>query len=374
MQAGAAFGGTSADSGWLKARFDERLTRELDETLKKPGSNDQGGIAWGQSYQLEALIEMLAVTGQTRYADAFVKLADWVAAARDDRHGLKDEIRGKVLPAWSSTKYTEGKRYVWAVHTGMIAAPLARFAAVVQSRPELEDRYDEAAARFLKIAEEAVAAHEDQYRAGPGPDEGYLYGLYTRTHLPLNMQNALARAYLAIDDARSSPQHRERVARLARFLKNRMRVTADGAYEWEYRPPLEGAGTSFEDISHAAINVDFAMQCFEHGIVFDREDAARLEKTLLKRVMRSDGSVANNVGGGGGVNRFAGQVLRWGRLARHSAAVRERLVRFCREADPKVANPAADWLGIAYLVAPSRPATHPGEGEKGGVGEGVRGK
>jgi hypothetical protein len=38
----------------------------------------------------------------------------------------------------------------------------------------------------------------------------------------------------------------------------------------------------FEDISHAAINVNFMVLCSEHGILFTREDLARLEKCQPK--------------------------------------------------------------------------------------------
>ena len=55
------------------------------------------------------------------------------------------------------------------------------------------------------------------------------------------MQNALAAAWLAIDDATKTPKHRPQVQRLARFMKNRLRPMADGSYTWAYWPPLEGA-------------------------------------------------------------------------------------------------------------------------------------
>ena len=71
---------------------------------------------------------------------------------------------------------------------------------------------------------------------------------------------------------------------------------------WAYWPPLEGPGDGFEDISHATINVDFMVLCFEHGIVFTREDLARLENTLLKRVLLADDRVCDTMGGGGKFN------------------------------------------------------------------------
>jgi hypothetical protein len=349
-----------------KAQLDQLITSRVHDALAHPGTNDQGNIAWGEAYTLQALAEMLDHTRDPRYADLFVKLGDWVLFARDDRHGRRDEFRGRVVPAWSSTSYTSGKRYTWAVHTGMIAAPLARFTAIVRRNPALAGRYAKDADRFLKSAEESVAVHDDQYRTGPGSDEGYLYGLSLGGNLPLNMQNALAIAWISLDDATGTTRHRERTARLARFFRNRLRQTENGAYVWAYRPPLDKPDTSFEDISHAAINVAFATVCFEHRIVFTQEDLGRLERTLLTRVLRSEDTAANNVGGTGGTGKYPNAVLRWGCLAKHSAAVRERLVRFYDSGT--IAETNVNPLGLAYLISAGVPvaATHPASKEADG--------
>jgi len=339
----------------LRERFDQIIIPAVEKTVRQPITQQGGEIAWGESYQLSALVEMLDATRDPKYADLIVKLSDWIAKSRDDRQGLRDEFRDKVVPAWSSTNYSKGKRYAWAVHTGMIMAPMARFAAVVHNDPTLKEKWSKDADRLLQIAEEAVAVHDGDYREGPAADEGYLYSLYLKKPLPLNMQNALARAWLAIDDATHTPKHRERVTRLARFLKNRLRPMDDGSYVWAYWPPLEGKVETFEDISHAAINVDFMVLCFEHDIVFTRDDLGRLEKTLSKRVLLADDRISDTVGGGDKFNKHRPAALRWGRLGRHFPEVRDRLTQFSRVPDLGRETTALP-LGIAYLsLSPARP-------------------
>jgi len=335
----------------LRERFDQLIFPAVEKAVRQPVTDQGGQIAWGESYQLSALVEMLDATRDPQYAPFIVKLSDWIASSRDDRQGRRDELRDQVVTAWSSTNYSRGKRYAWAVHTGMIVAPMARFAAVVRSDPALRARWAEDAHRLLTIAEEAVAVHDADYRDGPDADEGYVHSLYLKKHLPLNMQNALARAWLAIDDATKSTKHRERVTRLAQFLKHRLRPTDDGAYVWAYWPPLEGSVETFEDISHASINVDFMVLCHEHDIVFTREDLARLEKTLLQRVLLADDRVSNTVGGGARFNIHRPAVLRWGRLGRHFPEVRSRLIDFSRVPGLGRENTALP-LGIAYLSLP----------------------
>jgi hypothetical protein len=335
----------------LRERFDQIIIPAVEKAVRQPVTQQGGEIAWGESYQLSALVEMLDATRDPKYGRLIVKLSDWIAQSRDDRQNLRDEFRDKVVPAWSSTNYSKGARYTWAVHTGMIVAPMARFAAVIRDDAALKEEWGNDADRFLKIAEEAVAVHDSDYREGPGADEGYLHSLYLKKHLPLNMQNALARAWLAIDDASITPKHRERVTRLARFLKNRLRAMDDGSYVWAYWPPLEGKVESFEDISHAAINVDFMALCHEHGIVFTREDMQRLEKTLSKRVLVADDRVSDTVGGGDKFNKYRPAVLRWGRLGRHFPEMRERLIQLSRVPDLGRETTALS-LGIAYLSLP----------------------
>ncbi|MEP0841153.1 MAG: heparinase II/III family protein, partial [Phycisphaerae bacterium] len=347
------------DRAWLIEAFDAMAGPVVRAAATRPADNESGGIAWGTSYELAGLAEMLAVTRDAKYARMFVRVADPVCAGTDQARGLRDEIRGGVLPAWGSSRYSGGKRYVWAVHTGMIAEPLARFAGVVRSEPALKAVFGAKADAYLAVARKAAAVHDSDFVEGPREGEGHLLIQYSNQIAPLNMQNALGRAWLRIDDATGTTEHRERVVKLARFFRNRLRTTEDGASAWEYRPPLDSAGTGFEDISHAAINVDFLVLCREHGLVFTDEDIRRVEKTLLTRVFRPDGSLADNVGGTGGVNRHRAQVLRWAALARHSVAARERLIAFRR--DGHGGQGGTDLLGCALLVAAcaTPPATRP---------------
>lgn len=355
---GGAASGTEENRSELVKRFDRMILPAVEKAIRQPATEQGGEIAWGESYQLAALVEMLDATRDPKYAALAVKLSDWIAKSRDDRQNLRDEFRDKVVTAWSSTNYSQGKRYAWAVHTGMIAAPMARFAAVVRGEPALSASWGKDADRLLKLAEEAVAVHDDDCREGPGADEGYLHCRYLKKHLPLNMQNALARAWLAIDDATKTPKHRERVTRLAQFLKHRLRPMDDGSYVWAYWPPLEGAADSFEDISHAAINVDFMVLCFEHGIVFTRDDLARVEKTLLQRVLVADDRISDTVGSGSKFNKYRAAVLRWGRLGRHFPGVRVRLTEFSRLPDLARESTALP-LGLAYLSLPSAASGKP---------------
>lgn len=348
-----------SDRVWLIERFDREFLPQIEQALGQPMTNAEGGIAWGKSYMLSALVEMFEATRDSRYADAFVKLGRAVVDARDDKHNRKDEVRNRIVKGWGSVKYSDNRHFVWAVHTGMIIEPMARFAAIVLKDPSWPSRYRSDALFFLQTAIESDAEHEDQFRPGPGLDEAHLYGLFLNKHLPLNQQNTLARAWLWLADGTGDAKYLDRTRRLATFFKNRIRTESDGAYTWEYWPPLEGAGVKFEDVSHAAINADFLVRCAERGLVFGVADRVRLEKTLLTRVLVGADGVANTLAGGEASDRYRYAPFGWARLARHSVTVRDRLMDFTRKAAADRTCSPVEAMGLAMLVAafPERSAT-----------------
>ncbi len=337
------------DRAWIVEQFDARLFPSLEAQWKKTPDADASQLAWGVSYQMAGLAQMLEVTREPKYAEALARIGTWVAACRDDRHGRKDEYRDRIVPAWGTTRYTDGRHYVWAVHTGMIAAPLARFAAIVREDPKLKPRFGEKAEQLLDVAREAVAVHDDLFRDGPGEDEGYVFSLHLKRHLPLNQQNALARAWLYIDRATGKPEYRERIEKLARFFKRRIRTEDNGALTWAYWPGVEPPfNNGCEDVSHAAINVDFLAICSREGIVFDESDVDALRKTLLLHVLRHEGTSSDVCGKERERASYAAQIPRWSRIARGDRKTCHELLAFMKRGMFK--NSSTDPLGLALLL------------------------
>jgi len=283
-----------------RAEFDRNDTRLRASLSHKKLRNDNGEIAWGDSYLLIAYIDMYHATRNPQYLRHLVEHFDRILQVRDDMTGRKDEYAGKALAGWGSTRYSKGKWHVWIVHTGMITMGPAEFVRLVHKNRQLQKEFGAKAAEYLERLKECIRDAEPYWRNGPRSDEGY----YTDPApeiglLPLNQQNALGCTLLELYLATGERSYRDKVERLARFFRRRLRELQPTTFDWAYWPKAHEDGPGSEDISHASINVDFAARCAAAKIVFTRQDIARFARTWLHQVRRPDGSWAGTVGGKG---------------------------------------------------------------------------
>jgi hypothetical protein len=87
------------------------LDKMVADETGKPMDNLTGGIVWGVSYEMDALLEMYRATADTGYLDRFILLADKVVAARADKQGERD-WKGELRRGWlTGAHYTLGIPY-----------------------------------------------------------------------------------------------------------------------------------------------------------------------------------------------------------------------------------------------------------------------
>jgi len=323
--------------------------RACDQAIGPDGfsKNPDSDWGWSQSRVMMAYQAMYEGSGDEAYLTRLLEQIDRVLAARGDRRGLNDEIRGKMMPGWITTGYTEGKRHAYLVHAGMITYPMARCVAVLKRNPQLAAKHAQAISKIIADVEETLRAYEEEWRKDPNADEGYYYCPVLKAGLPFNQQNALGRTLVAMYLATGKEDYRRRAEMLARYFKNRLKLQ-DDRYVWDYWPQRPGA----EDTSHASINVDFAFQCYRAGIVFDETDMKRFAATL-RHITLPDGFsdfIDGKMVKGSGLGRYIGG---WAHLCFIDPTLRMPLAEFFAAKGQPAGS--VTMMGAGYVVESQKP-------------------
>ncbi len=288
----------------------------------RDANNEQASLAWGESYVMMSLVAMFRATGSPEYLARLAWHADGVLAQRDDNRGVTD-YRGVSAACWRNLSYQPNDEpYCYVVHSGMIAYPMVEFARLVhEAGLEDEVAYDgetfgEKADAYVAAAEQTVAAHDDQYDPAGyyffRPDATFL--AYAGSDVPLNQSNAMGRLLLALYAVTGKGEYLDRASALASRLRAQMTTGPSGEYLWNYWGGTYASPG--EDVSHAAINVDFAVLAAAQGVVFGPADLEALAQTFVENVYVDDRTMADNVGGGStNGSSYRPQVARWLGLA-----------------------------------------------------------
>ncbi|MGW0805706.1 hypothetical protein [Nonomuraea sp. NPDC002799] len=293
---------------------------------------------------------------------------------------LRPAPSGGAVPALGATPLVS-LPVVFTVHTGMITYPMASFAKIVLRDPRLAAvaKYRHKAIEYLKAARDAAAVHDDEWRQ---TDDGYGYFVWNKgtplgydgTEQPSNQGLALGQTYAELAAATGDPFYRDRTRRMARMLTRELTVDADDAYVWTYWPAFGKAAQGFakadgvseytpsstpvrsiEDLSHGAIDVEFAAAAFRNKLAFTGRDMARFARTYSKNLIAPTGadglpSAYVRVDGTGGAVT-PGQYLqapRWMAVAQWDDAVftHSRSIYEARAVEPQYGS---YLLSVAYL-------------------------
>ena len=301
----------------------------------KTHSNASGTLAWGESYIMMSYAAMFRGTGEASY---LVSLADHALSVLDQRDSAKKlkDWAGKSRPCWQATKYSSGnKPYCWVVHSGMIAYPMIDLVWLVKQNPALSSvpvsstmTLNQAATKVLAEVEKVVATHDFQYVSGPKSGEGYYRGdpaakavvpTVAGKALPLNQMNTMGRTLVLLWKVTAKSAYLTKAKALATYLRNRMKAYG-ATYVWTYWGSTWSKGGG-EDISHAAINADFAVLCHEHGLVFSTSDMQRLGRTLFDNIHKDTNTAADRVDGTGTSGSYKWAVGRWLNLSPYEPRV-----------------------------------------------------
>lgn len=294
---------TAADS------FDRWYPAEYWDALVDSLPADGGRLAWRTSRELLALLLRFEDTGEARYLAPIWRFAMGAMAQRDDHAGLQD-FRGRSLPVWGTSRYGDGRRTDFLVHSALVLEPILECLAFLEGRHPavpglpLDLPFAPRAERdsVLVACLETLAAYDADFRIGPEPDEGYYVhsdeeGERERRPQPFNRMSSLAWDLVLAGRLAERPDLGERGAQVARFLDRRFYRDELGAYAWSYEadwPELAPPTSTVywcEDLSHGFTTIQPIPKLARAGVVFDQEDVAGLARTLTRRIHSAEHEV-----------------------------------------------------------------------------------
>lgn len=289
-----------AQANWSKTQLWQRFDLIDSEFRRGDGysklSNENGSLAWGQSYLFESYLDMYETTKNKKYLEKFVIQADIVIGNTDKNRNLED-YRGRAVVGWGATKYSPTNlRVIYLVHTGMITYPLVKFALMVKNDSNL-DKFRDQANAYVQLTEEALSVFDEDWMFNENTGVGY-YQFRVREQpvgtvfsekaeeifmpLPFNQQLAAARASLYLCQIQGNESNFcTKATALAKHFRNRVRQDSKGFYVWDYwyGEALDIFARTREDVSHGGIDVDLAILAYRNSTVFEETDIDKFKNT-----------------------------------------------------------------------------------------------
>ncbi len=265
--------------------------------------------------------------------------------------------------------------YVFPVHTGMVTYPIAVFARIVLEQGIR--KYHALAHRYLAKVQRAVIFHDHEWhwrtlddgttggdyvwpKGAPIPFDGLIQ--------PFNQTQGLGLTMAELHRVRPRAQWADKVEAMVRAFRSDLEQVGRAA-QWHYWPtyselyrsysadeelseytPWFTPATQYEDVSHAAISIEFMSAAHHAGLGSTQNDLETLAATYLDLVRDGDDWVFTRVDGSTTASEsIAAQVGRWlslqqwnDQLAPHVRSVYEAM-----ETEP---GSGSHLAGIGYLA------------------------
>lgn len=216
-----------------------RKVPELFEEKPDFKFGERGGEwAWKWGYWGRALSRMYCATNDQDILNTILYAHEKLLEYRDDRLGLVDERRNKILKSWSSVMQSHenvGPRINEVVNTGLILLPFTDLLL----RAEKDQLSSDTREKLTQTVSEGIEAFLDEFVDDPRSNGGYF--IFRRDDMieALNHQNvfgaAAAEAYAITKDVR----FKDVAEKLQRYFKYNWYFEDNGTVSWPYRPSLD---------------------------------------------------------------------------------------------------------------------------------------
>lgn len=266
----------------------------------------------------------------------------------------------------------EEKFYAPAVHVSQICTALLEFSRMVCMEQGLSARYGEYSARYVEAAIAALNTYEPDYRVR---EEGGYYIIpadaphdFEGTDAPQNHNMSMALCFLLLFRITGKEIYKTRAAELLRTFRNSQvedLETGSRRLVWSYFiPGLQNysgyhgdalsrwrdsrtPNTRMEDMSHAVLAVEAAVEAFHQGVEVTARDLQGMANTFVEA--DASGSLSNYVDGSAGYGKYDNIAGRWAVLGPWDSRVYTTALAVLNTVQPQPTH-ASVLLSCANLV------------------------
>ena len=237
---------------------------------------DPGFLAWTISYEIEAYVNIYKMTGNQTWLERAVSRADYIVSVND--------TNGDGVPSWGEYNATHLiEQTVW---DGMICTALMNLVKLIREDQTLiTNQHLTAKADVYQNLTKKVIDRYHSLWIQTNKDEGH-YPIdpnnRSDTRIVFNKFLAMGRAEILVYEVTGNESYLEKPRMMAKLFKRYLSFNEClRAYSWPYM--VDGRA---EDLDHGAIDVEFAILAYKHGLVFNVTDMHRFANTFTRLLWR----------------------------------------------------------------------------------------
>ncbi|MDC0534659.1 hypothetical protein OAO18_02495 [Francisellaceae bacterium] len=319
---------------------DKKVMDMYEEVLQNAPSIEEvsklsvNNLAWYESYWLQSYINMFLATKDYRY---------FILASRNVKVVMK-HLEKEEFNAFQSGEFSKGKKK-YVVMGGMILLPILQYLDLLRSNRILFYLNLDKFHSHILIVKELVSAFDEYWHEDKAEGVGWYLQPSFGGNIVFNQQNVLGSVFVLLWRLTGNNLYKKRATYLAGYFKKQMKIKQK-RLDWAISTLSVFQG---EDISHAALNVQFIVLSFQNNIVFGKKYISYLINTF--NYLSNIYPLPNDISGKGKANQMMQlQYGRWGVLAPYSQGVRAVLYQQLLETYRYNAPTAA--LSLSYLLLP----------------------
>ncbi len=275
-------------------------------------SNNSATLSWAETYNLQTYNLMFEVDNDTIWLNKLSKHGyDIMASAQDVPDDTSVSYDPKIADGylgWGTDHYSDDGNYTeYLVHEGHFCTELAKFVLTVYQNDVLYNQFGTRADSILHFLEKNVvgkwyAVWDSNLVVNPS---GTLDGSYPNwvgsenlSIIPVNQYVAYGHFLLELIQISKTnyytpyntdylPWYQQVVTDMATEFRSMLHYLPEiDAYTWKY-----AKNCCTNDVSHSAIDVMYAYECYQNGIEFDFTDMNRFANLYVRQLWKNPQNV-----------------------------------------------------------------------------------